>query len=58
VPYAIWRPRELLLGPSTCGDLGGLAFDPTGRRLFLTERGLGAPSENAAAVHVWSVGGS
>ena len=54
-PYTIWRPRELLLSGHTCGDVGGMTFDPSTRRVFMIERGLGGPSENQAAVHVWTI---
>lgn len=60
-PYQVWEPAELLLQPvdgNVCGDVGGMAFDTAGRRLFLVERGLGGyENENAAVVHVWSLGG-
>jgi len=59
VPYEIWRPNEFYLGDSaghTCGEVGGMAFDAKGRRVFVIEKGLGGyNNENAAAVHVWSV---
>ena len=54
LPYAVWRPEAFYLGDVegyTCGDVGGMAVDPVGRRIFMIERGLG--SENAAVVHVW-----
>lgn len=53
-PYAVWRPKELLIQGQTCGQVGGMAFDPTGRRIFMIEKGLG--DNNGAAVHVWTVG--
>jgi hypothetical protein len=59
VPYATWRPEEFYLGDSaghTCGDVGGMAFDTDGRRVFMIEKGFGGyNNENAAVVHVWSV---
>jgi hypothetical protein len=59
VPYEIWRPNEFYLGDSaghTCGEVGGMAFDAKGRRVFMIEKGLGEyNNENAAVVHVWSV---
>ncbi|MBI5535719.1 MAG: hypothetical protein HY898_23510 [Deltaproteobacteria bacterium] len=53
LPYATWKPGEFLLRNPTCGQVGGAAFDPTQRRLFLIEKGIG--DNNAAVVHVWSV---
>ncbi len=55
LPYAIWQPPELYLPNPTCANLGGMAFDPIGGRMFLVERGLGGADRNAAIVHVWSV---
>jgi hypothetical protein len=57
LPYAVWKPQELFLRGQTCGDVGGMTFDPASRRLFVVERGLGGPSDNATAVHVWVVAG-
>lgn len=55
LPYAIWRPEAFYLkGDSqgnVCGDVGGMAVDNAGRRIFMVERGLG--TNNAAVVHVW-----
>lgn len=54
LPYTIWRPEAFYLGSAgghTCGDVGGMAVDPVGQRIFMIERGLG--TENAAVVHVW-----
>jgi hypothetical protein len=53
LPYAVWRPAELLGRGRACFGLGGMTFDPATRRLFVVERGLGGAEENAAAVHVW-----
>jgi hypothetical protein len=56
VPYRIWRPGEFYLGDTdgaTCGETGGMAFDPKSGRLFMVEKGLG--DNNAAVVHVWNV---
>lgn len=58
VPYAIWRPDELLLGDEnghTCGGTGGMAVDAAGQRLFVVEKGFGG--NNGAVVHVWGWGG-
>jgi hypothetical protein len=57
LPYAVWRPTELYLQGNACWTLGGLTFDPAARRLYLVERGLGESEQNAAVVHVWTVGG-
>lgn len=54
LPYTVWRPSEFYLGDEdghTCADVGGLAVDSQGLRIFMIERGLGM--ENAAVVHVW-----
>jgi hypothetical protein len=51
-PYTIWRPAEFYLGPTPCGNVGGMAFDPQNRRLFMVDRGLDADT-NATVVHVW-----
>jgi hypothetical protein len=56
VPYQIWRPEEFYLGDTsgyTCGEPGGMTFDPLTRRLFMVEKGLG--DNNAAVVHVWVI---
>jgi hypothetical protein len=56
VPYDIWRPEEFYLGKAngtTCGEAGGMAFDPQTGRVFMVEKGLG--DNNAAVVHVWEV---
>lgn len=59
VPFAIWRPEEFYLGDSvghTCGEVGGMAVDTDGKRVFMIERGFGGyNNENAAVVHVWYV---
>ena len=59
LPYEIWRPNEFYLGDSTghtCADVGGMAFDSDGKRVFMIEKGLGGcNNENAAVVHVWTV---
>lgn len=55
VPYAIWRPTEFYLQEAPCWNVGGMAFDAEGRRLFMVERGLGAGETNAVVVHVWSL---
>ena len=52
LPYAVWRPAEFLLQGHTCGEVGGMAYDPHGRRLFIIERGIG--ENNSAVVHVWT----
>ncbi len=54
LPYATWRPKELLVQGQTCGQVGGVAFDAESRRLFMIEKGLG--DNNSAAVHVWTLG--
>ncbi|HNO76970.1 MAG TPA: hypothetical protein PKN33_02835 [Phycisphaerae bacterium] len=55
LPYEIWRPDEFYLDGSPCWNVGGMAFDAVGRRLFVVERGLGDGEMNAAVVHVWSL---
>ena len=55
VPYTIWRPTEFYLQTAPCWNMGGMAFDATGRRVFMVERGLGEGEANAAVVHVWSL---
>jgi hypothetical protein len=55
LPYAIWEPEELFLASPCCYNMGGMAFDATNGRLFITERGLGEGEMNAAVVHIWSV---
>ncbi len=55
LPYAIWEPEELYLPNPCCYNMGGMAFDTDGGRLFVTERGLGEGEMNAAVVHIWSV---
>lgn len=55
LPYTIWRPDELYLGDYPCQNMGGMAFDGQGGRLFMVERGLGGTDTNAAVVHVWSL---
>ncbi len=54
IPYQIWRPDVFYLGDPdgyTCGETGGMAFDPLNHRLYMVEKGLG--DNNAAVVHVW-----
>lgn len=58
LPYALWRPTTFYLQGYTCGDVGGMAVDPTRGRVFMVERGLGEGDINAAAVHVWTVSAS
>jgi hypothetical protein len=58
LPYTIWRPAPFYLHGNTCGDVGGVAVDPTGGRLFMVERGLGGTDTNAAVVHVWTFSSS
>lgn len=53
VPYMIWRPDEFFLKGHTCWNVGGMAFDGVGKRLFMVERGLGEGEENGVVVHVW-----
>ncbi len=61
LPFEIWEPTEFYLKPSegnTCGDVGGMAYDSAGGRLFMVERGLdGYENENATVVHLWLVAG-
>ncbi|MDZ7700179.1 MAG: hypothetical protein U5R49_25710 [Deltaproteobacteria bacterium] len=58
LPYTIWRPDVFYLQGdvqgNVCGDVGGMAVDPAGGRLFMVERGLGGTDNNAAVVHVWT----
>ncbi len=60
LPYATWQPENFYLKPdgqeNVCEDVGGLAVDNGGRRVFMVERGLG--SDNGAVVHVWSYAAS
>jgi hypothetical protein len=51
VPYAIWRPAEL--ASVACADVGSMAFDRSGARLFLIEKGFG--DNCSAVVHVYTV---
>lgn len=53
LPYHTWRPTEFFLQGNTCFDVGGMAVDREGGRLFMIEKGLG--SDNAAVVHVWKM---
>ena len=55
LPYAVWEPEEFYLQGAVCSNLGGMAYDIVGGRLFLIERGLGGTDWNAAVVHVWTV---
>ena len=57
LPYEIWNPSDFFLtGENVCGDVGGIAYDEAGGRLFMIERGLGGyQGDNAAVVHVWRV---
>jgi hypothetical protein len=57
LPYAVWEPEELFIQGPACSNLGGMAYDMEGGRLFLIERGLGGVDWNAAVVHVWGVSG-
>jgi hypothetical protein len=57
LPYAVWQPEELLLPSPCCYNMGGMAFDAEGGRIFIIERGLGEGDMNAAVVHVWVVNG-
>lgn len=56
IPYHIWRPDEFYLGDddgNTCGETGGMAFDPIKGRIFMVEKGLG--DNNMAVVHIWVI---
>jgi hypothetical protein len=56
VPYRVWRPQEFFSRDArgqTCGEVGGIAVDASGGRLFMIEKGLG--ENNSAVVHVWSL---
>ena len=57
LPYEIWSPPDFFLsGVNVCGDVGGMAYDETNRRLFVIERGLGGyQGDNAAVVHVYTL---
>lgn len=55
VPYEIWRPDEFYLDSNPCTNMGGMAIDETGRRLFMVERGLGGNDTNAVVIHVWTL---
>lgn len=55
MPYATLRPQEFFGQDGrgyTCGQVGGMAVDKQGRRVFMIEKGIG--DNNAAVVHVWS----
>ena len=58
VPYIIWRPQEFFLKDAqghSCGQIGGVAVDPIGQRVFMIEKGFGGhQNENAAVVHIWT----
>jgi len=59
IPYRLWRPVEFYNRDDeghSCSELGGVAYDPAARRLYVVEKSL--PSFNAddqALVHVWQV---
>ena len=53
LPYTTWRPEAFYIQGETGYGPGGAAWDATGQRLFVIERGLGGDM-NAAVVHVWS----
>jgi hypothetical protein len=55
LPYETWRPDQFFLGESPCSNVGGMAADADGGRLFMVERGLGGLDTNAIVVHVWSL---
>lgn len=57
IPFEIWQPTNFFLsGDNVCGDVGGMAYDDTAKRLFVIERGLGGyQGDNSAVVHIWQV---
>ena len=56
LPYEIWHPSSEFFKPTdSCANPGGIAFDDVMGRVYVVERDLGNPGDNAAAVHVWSV---
>jgi len=58
-PYRIWRPTEFYNRDAqghSCSELGGVAYDPNAKRLYVIEKSL--PEFNVddlALVHVWQV---
>ncbi len=61
VPYRTWRPTELYnrdAAGHSCSEVGGMAYDRQGRRLFIIEKSLPAFNlDDQAVVHVWRVNG-
>ena len=59
VPYRVWRPTEFYNRDAqgySCSELGGVAYDPGAKRLYVIEKSL--PEYNVddlAVVHVWQV---
>ncbi len=56
VPYDTWRPQGFFMRDSqgyTCGEVGGVAMDSEGNRVFMIEKGIG--DNNSAVIHVWEV---
>jgi hypothetical protein len=51
LPYETWRPSDHY---GTTHEIGGMAFDSSGGKLYVTEK-YGGP-DGKAAVHVYSVG--
>jgi hypothetical protein len=58
-PYRSWRPAEFYNSDGSghsCGELGGVAYDPAGKRLYVIEKSLPAyNADDLAVVHVWQV---
>jgi hypothetical protein len=59
VPYRVWRPVEFYNRDGagrSCSELGGVTYDPVGRRLYVIEKSLPAYNiDDQAVVHVWQV---
>jgi hypothetical protein len=56
VPYETWVPPQLYMNDGkaqSCGETGGMAFDPQTKRIFFIEKGYGG--DNGAIVHVWTI---
>lgn len=58
-PYLTWRPEEFYNRDAqghACGELGGVAYDPLQKRIYVIEKSLPAyNADDQAVVHVWQV---
>ena len=59
VPYRIWRPAVFYNRDEqghSCSELGGVAYNPVDRRLFVIEKSLPRYNlDDQAVVHVWQI---